>query len=99
MSNFNSHLMSLKLKNPGENSLSQNASKEAPSKTVLELIREQGISPHVGCQEGFCGACRCKIKSGSVEHSDDTLAWRNDDEIIPCTARLVSDEIEIEVSP
>lgn len=98
MSGFNSHLMSLKLKKPGDTG-DDVSNEKAPSKTVLDLIREQGINPHVGCQEGFCGACRCKIKSGEVEHSDATIAWRNDDEIIPCTAKIKSSEIEIEVSP
>lgn len=98
MSSFSSQLMSLKLRKPGSLSQDNENESEAPSKTVLQLIRDEGLNPSFGCLEGFCGACRCKIKTGEVEHSDDTLAYMDDDEIIPCTARIKSNEIEIEFS-
>lgn len=88
MSHFKDQLMSIKLKKPGENDSER-------QKTVLELVREKGMDPNYGCQEGYCGACRCKLKSGEVEHTEDTIAWRDDGEIIPCTAKVKSDEIEI----
>jgi ferredoxin len=65
-------------------------------KTLLESLEQQNIALHYHCREGFCGACRSKIISGQVEYLTDPLAFIDDDEILPCCCKALSD-IEIEL--
>lgn len=52
--------------------------------TLLTSLEAAGLSVHYHCREGFCGACRTKIKEGEVEYTTDPLAFIDDDEILPC---------------
>jgi ferredoxin len=63
-------------------------------KTLLESIEQQNIDVHFHCREGFCGACRSTLVSGAVEYLSDPLAYIDDDEILPCCCKALSD-IEI----
>lgn len=65
-------------------------------KTLLESLEQQNIDVHYHCREGFCGACRSKLISGEVEYLTDPLAFIDDDEILPCCCKALSD-IEIEL--
>lgn len=53
-------------------------------KTILESLEAAGQEVHFHCREGFCGACRTKLTSGSVKYLTDPLAFIDDDEILPC---------------
>ena len=59
--------------------------------TLLEDLESRNIAIEYHCREGFCGACRCKIKSGEVDYTTDPLAFIDDDEILPCCTIAVSD--------
>lgn len=63
--------------------------------TILESLEKASIQTEFHCREGFCGACRCRIKSGEVEYTVDPLAFIDDDEILPCVTKPLTD-IEIE---
>ena len=65
-------------------------------KSLLESLEQQNIDVHFHCREGFCGACRSKLISGEVEYLSDPLAFIDDDEILPCCCKALSD-IEIEL--
>jgi len=65
--------------------------------TILQSLEAQGIDAQYHCRDGFCGACRCKIKSGSVEYTVDPLAYIEDDEILPCCSVPLTD-IEIDLN-
>jgi ferredoxin len=65
-------------------------------KTLLESLEQQNIDVHYHCREGYCGACRSKLISGQVEYLTDPLAFIDDDEILPCCCKAISD-IEIEL--
>jgi ferredoxin-NADP reductase len=41
--------------------------------SVLEALREQGISVPSSCGEGVCGTCETKVLEGEVEHRDAIL--------------------------
>ena len=64
--------------------------------TILQTLEEANIQTEYHCREGFCGACRCKLKSGEVDYTVDPLAFIDDDEILPCVTRPTTD-IEIEI--
>lgn len=93
MSNFSNDIMSLKLRRPGDSD--KELSKDN-TRTVLQLMKDEGLNPQAHCQEGFCGFCRCKMKSGEVDHEGNDLAFKDDDEILPCVAKIKSKEIVIE---
>ena len=70
----------------------------SPKRTVLESIEDNGIEAHFHCRDGFCGACRVKLKQGTVQYpGGEPLAYIGDDEILTCCTIPTSD-IEIEIS-
>lgn len=64
--------------------------------TLLASLQRSGVDVLYHCKEGFCGACRCKLKSGSVTYINEPLAFVRDGEILTCCSRPDQD-IEIEV--
>lgn len=52
--------------------------------SVLETLERADIDVHFNCREGFCGVCRTKLLSGSVEYKVEPLAFIDDDEILSC---------------
>lgn len=38
----------------------------APGETLLESCRKAGLAPPASCEEGYCGACMCKVEQGEV---------------------------------
>nr|WP_100657500.1 class I ribonucleotide reductase maintenance protein YfaE [Alteromonas flava] len=61
-----------------------------PKETLLETLERHNIDVQFHCRDGFCGACRCKMTSGSVDYTTDPLAFIDDDEILPCCTRATS---------
>ena len=55
-------------------------------KTILNTLERQSIESHFHCRDGFCGACRCKLKEGTVEYTQYPLACIGDNEILTCCA-------------
>lgn len=65
-------------------------------KSVLENIESAGVEMAYNCREGFCGVCRTKLVSGQVEYTIDPLAFIDDDEILSCCTKPITD-IEVKV--
>ena len=65
-------------------------------KNLLDALQSHGVEVLYHCREGFCGACRCKLKSGSVEYSNEPLAFVRRGEILTCCSKPLGD-IEIEL--
>jgi ferredoxin len=63
--------------------------------STLESIERHKVEVQFHCRDGFCGACRCKLKSGQVEYTVDPLAYMEDDEILTCCTIPITD-LEIE---
>ena len=59
--------------------------------TLLESLEKHGVPVQYHCREGFCGACRTTLESGEVEYTIAPLAYIDDDEILPCCCRPISD--------
>lgn len=64
---------------------------QKPDSTMLESLEAAGVEVHFHCREGFCGACRTKLLSGSVAYLTDPLAFIDDDEILPCCCKAERD--------
>ncbi|WP_233079403.1 class I ribonucleotide reductase maintenance protein YfaE [Rheinheimera soli] len=65
-------------------------------RTLLEALEAQKQQVNYQCREGYCGACRCKLLSGSVSYLNEPLAFVRKGEILPCCSIPITD-IEIEL--
>lgn len=45
----------------------------AADETLLAALRRTGVAAAYSCQQGFCGTCRTRVLSGTVEHRDTLL--------------------------
>ncbi|MBA6391274.1 2Fe-2S ferredoxin-like protein [Colwellia sp. BRX10-3] len=65
-------------------------------KNILNTLERENIESHFHCRDGFCGACRCALKKGTVEYDQFPLAFIGDNEILTCCSTPTSD-IEIDI--
>lgn len=63
-------------------------------KTILDVLKSQGIKIKTLCREGVCGTCRVTLLAGKADHRDEVLT---DDEraaaIQVCVSRAMPGEI------
>jgi ferredoxin-NADP reductase len=61
----------------------------AADETLLSALRRAGVHASYSCQQGFCGTCRTRVKSGAVEHRDTLLTdpERDGGMMLICTSR------------
>lgn len=53
-------------------------------KNILNTLERKNVESHFHCRDGFCGACRCLLKKGTVEYSQYPLAYVGENEILTC---------------
>lgn len=58
---------------------------------LLQSMEQAGIEAHYHCRAGFCGACRTRLVSGSVEYTTEPLAYIRNGDILPCVCIALSD--------
>jgi phthalate 4,5-dioxygenase reductase subunit len=59
--------------------------------TILESLREQGISLPSSCESGTCGTCLVRLVEGEADHRDFILdSTRQQSEILICISRSKS---------
>jgi ferredoxin len=63
---------------------------DAPA-SLLETIEQVGLEPRFHCRNGFCGACRTKLISGTVRYTNEPLAYIRQGDILPCVCQADSD--------
>ena len=44
-----------------------------PEETLLAALQREGVPAPYSCQQGFCGTCRTRVVSGTVDHRDTLL--------------------------
>jgi ferredoxin len=59
--------------------------------TILECLEAHKIPAPFHCRDGFCGACRSKLTQGQVDYTTDPLAYIDDDEILTCCSKAITD--------
>jgi ferredoxin len=64
--------------------------------TLLNSLQKNSVDILYHCKEGFCGACRCKLKSGSISYINEPLAFVRKGEILTCCS-VPNEDIEIEI--
>ena len=66
-------------------------------KTILEVLRDNGIDVPSSCETGTCGTCRTKYTAGDADHRDLALAdHEKADTIMICVSRAKGNEITLE---
>lgn len=63
---------------------------------LLTFFEQHKIPVNYQCREGFCGACRCTLVSGSVRYSHEPLAFVRRGEFLPCCSMPAGD-IAVEI--
>ena len=67
------------------------------TKTILEVLRENGLEVPSSCETGTCGTCRTKYLSGEADHRDLVLAEHEKaDTIMICVSRAKTDEMTLD---
>ena len=59
-------------------------------RTILEVIRAEGIALDSSCEQGFCSTCQVRLISGEAEHRDQILSAEEKakgDKILTCISR------------
>ncbi len=63
---------------------------------LLTALEQQKYQVNYHCRAGFCGACRCKLVSGTVTYLEEPLAFVRKGEFLPCCSVPQSD-LSIEI--
>ncbi|NKI42690.1 PDR/VanB family oxidoreductase [Streptomyces physcomitrii] len=69
-------------------------------RTALEVLRADDPGTPYSCQQGFCGVCKLRVLSGTVDHRDRKLSaqQRADGEMLVCVSRAAEGEcLELDV--
>ena len=64
--------------------------------TILHSLEQQKQDISYQCREGYCGACRCKLLSGSIHYLHEPLAFVRKGEFLPCCS-IPATDIKIEI--
>ncbi len=60
-------------------------------KSILEALRDAGVSTTSSCESGTCGTCKCRLVSGDVDHRDMVLMdEEKPNHIMICVSRAAS---------
>lgn len=59
--------------------------------SLLDTLERTGHQIEYQCRQGYCGACRTPIHSGTVTYHTEPLAAVTADSILPCCCKAVSD--------
>ena len=67
-------------------------------RSIVEVLRENGIDVETCCEQGYCGTCMTRYLEGEPEHRDEVL----DDEdrehyVLICCARSRTGELVLDL--
>lgn len=64
------------------------------AETLLAALQRAGVPAQYSCQQGFCGTCRTRVLSGTVDHRDTLLTdpERRDGQMLVCVSRARKDQ-------
>lgn len=74
---------------------------QVPSgKTILEVLRDNGVAMPSSCEQGACGTCVVPVIEGTPDHQDvhlNTTERNAGDQIMTCVSRSKSDRLVLDV--
>lgn len=59
--------------------------------SLLEAMEAAGIETRYHCRDGFCGACRTQVKTGTVAYINEPLAIVRPGDCLACCCVPTSD--------
>jgi tetrachlorobenzoquinone reductase len=68
--------------------------------TLLQALREAGLSVPASCEQGICGTCETRVLSGRPDHRDALLSddeKRSNRTMMICCSGSLDDEIELDL--
>jgi vanillate O-demethylase ferredoxin subunit len=72
----------------------------APDKTIIEVLKENGIEILTSCEQGVCGTCITRVLEGEPDHRDlyftDEEHAKND-QFTPCCSRAKSPTLVLDL--
>lgn len=69
-------------------------------KTVLQILRDNGIEMPSSCEQGACGTCIVKVLAGQPDHQDVYLndsEKKRGDKMLTCISRALSNKITLDI--
>ena len=67
-------------------------------RSIVEVLRENGVHVDTCCEQGYCGTCMTRYLEGKPEHRDTVLA--DDDRehyVLVCCARSRTEELVLDL--
>lgn len=74
--------------------------KVLPDQTALDALLDAGIDIAMSCEQGVCGTCLTRIKSGTPDHRDHYLLPEEqaaNDQFLPCCSRAKSARLVLDL--
>jgi ferredoxin-NADP reductase/nitrite reductase/ring-hydroxylating ferredoxin subunit len=71
-----------------------------PGRTILQVLRESGISIPSSCEQGACGTCLATVLEGEPDHQDvylNATEKRSGTKIITCVSRAKSARLVLDL--
>ncbi len=71
-----------------------------PGRSILEIVRENGIGLESSCEQGACGTCTVGVIEGEVDHQDVHLSdteHNRHDRIVTCVSRALGDRLVLDL--
>ena len=67
-------------------------------RSILEALRDAGVSTTSSCESGTCGTCKTRLVSGAVDHRDMVLEDADrETQIMVCVSRAAQGDLVIEL--
>lgn len=71
-----------------------------PGRTILEVMRENGVDMPSSCEQGACGTCLAAVIEGEPDHQDvylSTAERASGTKIMTCVSRAKSDRLVLDL--
>jgi phthalate 4,5-dioxygenase reductase subunit len=70
----------------------------AADRSILDALRDAGLTVASSCESGTCGTCRTGLLAGDAEHRDLVLTdAERDDSIMICVSRARAGDLELDL--
>ena len=71
-----------------------------PNDSILDVLRESGVSMLSSCSEGICGTCETAVIEGIPDHRDSVLTDDEkavNDALMPCVSRSLTERLVLDL--
>ena len=71
-----------------------------PGKSVLQILKENGVNLVSSCEQGACGTCKVRVIGGDIEHQDvflNSLEKAEGNVMLTCVSRAKSKRLILDI--